>query len=116
MKDEKLIHIKFGAGEAIKTKKDLLISQSNLLKLRRTIKRYHLLRQKELIKKEKLKKQIKEMHTFLNKLQKILPGIEFLKILESQGIKKQKDKRKEKKQDSLEIELREIQKKLRELE
>ena len=111
MKDEKLIHIKIDAKEAIETKRDLLISQANLLKLAKTIKRYKLLRQKELLKKEKLKKELKKLHIFLNKLDKTLPGIELPKILE-----KQKDKRKENKQDSIEKELMEIQKKLKELE
>jgi len=58
--EDTVVHIKFNRPEAIQSKRDLLFAQRSILELLKHIKRYHLLRKKELVLKEKANKKIKE--------------------------------------------------------
>ncbi|MBU2562704.1 MAG: hypothetical protein KKF68_03525 [Nanoarchaeota archaeon] len=122
MKGENLIHIKLEYNEAVKSKKEVLQSEINLLKIAQVIKRYNFLRAEELRLKEKLHKKLKEAITNIKKLQTVLPKIKIPSILREEDIetKKVKEKHiileKEYYDGSVESQLREIQNKLNSLQ
>jgi len=78
---ENIIHIKLEHAEALQSKKDVLSSQINLLKIAKTIKRYSTLRKEEQDLKLKLLKNITETKTSLGKLQRTLPKLKIPEIL-----------------------------------
>lgn len=82
IKNESLIHVKLEHMEAIQSKKDILSSEMNLLRILQIIKKYHWLRSEELQLKLRLNKRIKNMVTNIKKLQKILPELQIPSILQ----------------------------------
>jgi len=118
MKNENLIYVKFEHDEAIQSKKDILSSEMGLIKVAKIMKRYHLLRMEELKLKIKLYRRLKEINKDVKKLQTTLPKVEMPKILK----KEEEPKKIEKPQkiqvydDSLELQLQEIQNKLKSLQ
>ena len=125
MKNQDLIHVQLEYNETIQSKKDTLSSEMNLLKIKKNMRTYHLLRKEELKTKLKLYRKLKEIMTGINRLQKTLPEIKVPKVLKKeekyapakQEIERKIEKTKENQYDKdLENQLREIQRKLRELE
>ena len=78
---EKLIHIKFNHSEAVQSKRDILSSQANLLRIVKTTKEYQSLRTEELKLKIRLNRKIKELLTSMRKLQTI-PKIKIPEVLQ----------------------------------
>lgn len=125
MGEEKLIHIKLEYDEAVRSKKDILSSEANLLKVLQTMKRYHPLRIEELKIKSRVHTRIKDIIKNIKKLETTLPKIKIPKILEEhhkeeaeefEEIEERIAKTKTKRYDSsLESQLEEIQDKLKEL-
>jgi len=117
MKNENLIHIKFEYEEALQSKKDILLSEMNLLKISKTIKNYSSLRLEELDLKLKLFKKIKEINADLGKLQISLPRLKIPEILkkeeDDEEISKVKEIKERPPEGDIEYELQEIQDKLR---
>jgi len=122
MTNQNLIHIKIGYEDALKAKKNILSSEMNLIRISKKVKAYRSLRIEELKFKLKLIKKIKEAKTNIGKLKRTLPKLEIPEILkekeeESIEIEKLKSKIKKSSHDkNLEIELQEIQDKLRSLQ
>lgn len=117
MTKENLIHIKLGYGEALQTKRDILSSQMTLLRIAKTIREYDIYRSGELELKSILYKKIKEMKIGLWKLQKTLPKLELPHILRKEGQEKTEFTSKIKHpEENIEEQLREIQKRLNELQ
>ena len=114
MADEKLIHVRLEYEDAIQSKKDILSSEMDLLKIIQTIKKYHELRSKEFKLKIKLYRQIKTLLTEIRRLQKNLPELKIPKILKKHETKEIISK-KEIANDDIESQLREIQEKLNSL-
>ncbi|MFA5952994.1 MAG: hypothetical protein WC812_00200 [Candidatus Pacearchaeota archaeon] len=122
MESEKLIHLKFENNEAILAKKDLLLMQSELIKLIVKIKEFQKLRSLELKNKIKMNSKIKIINANLGKLDKLLPEIEKPKFLKKSSkensqlkeLKKSIEKKPQK--SSLEQELEEIQERLKKLD
>lgn len=115
MKNENLIHVKLEYGEALQSKRDILSSEMNLLRITKMIKKYRLLRLEELKIKLKLYRKIKEIITNIKKMQITLPKLEIPKILKKDKEIEEPDKLpiKEREYDeSLESQLQEIQDKL----
>ena len=115
MASENLFHIRFDRDELINSKKEILSTEADLIKILQIIKKYQLLRVNELKLKTRFLKKLKETKAEIKKLEEILPKPKIPKILLEIGNKKEEFKISSKK-DSLEIQLEEIQKKLRELE
>lgn len=116
MKNENLIHIKLEYEEAIQSKKEILSSEMDLLKIARTIKKYHSARLEELKQKSRLHRKIKETITNIRKLQTILPKSQSPLILpEDKDIPLKTKTKKNPEQDNLEYQLQEIQDKLKSL-
>ena len=112
------IHLKFDYMQAKDAKRDLLSSQLNLLKISQSIENYKELRKKELENKEKIKSKIKLLKTNLTNLEKNLPKIVLPKILkrDQQVVEIEKPSQKMAIYGTIEDQLKEIQRKLKELE
>jgi vacuolar-type H+-ATPase subunit I/STV1 len=122
---ENLIHVKLEYPEAVQSKKDILSTQKDLIEVLKSIKRYHLIRKEELKLKEIILKKIRELKTSMTKLNQTFPSIKLPKIItheseydeKKETIKKIKEiSGKDLKQNDLERELADIQKKLKALE
>jgi hypothetical protein len=81
MGSEKLIHVKLEYDEAVQSKRDILSSEANLLKVLQVIKRYHSLRSEELKIKTKLGSKIREIIKDVRKIETTLPKIKIPQIL-----------------------------------
>ncbi len=99
MKDNNLIHVKFEYEDAVKSKRDILLSERGLLRAAKTAKSYHSLRMKEIKIKIKLYREIRELIMNINKAQRILPRVKVPEILK-------KEKNVEEKIDDLETEIK----------
>ncbi|MBI2004211.1 hypothetical protein HYS72_01980 [Candidatus Pacearchaeota archaeon] len=112
---ESLIHVGLNREELINSKKEILSTEADLIRILQVIKKYQLLRTNELKLKTRLFKKLKETKAEIKKLEEILPKPKIPRIL--LGIENKKDEFKiSSKKDNLESQLEEIQKKLRELE
>lgn len=119
MKNENLIHVKLEYEEGIQSKKDVLSSERDLIRLIKVIRRYHLLRKEELDNKIRIYKKIKDLKLNLTKLVQILPKIKIPDILKKEEGKKElisSIKKKDSYDIDLETQLKEIQEKLKKLE
>ena len=118
MKNENLIHVKLEYGEALQSKKDVLSSEMNLLRIAGIIKKYRIFRLEELKIKSKLHRKIKEVITNMGKIQIILPELKIPEILKkTEETEEPEIQIKEKKYDAnLESQLQEIQDKLNSLQ
>jgi hypothetical protein len=138
MKKEQLIHIKLDSEEAGESRRDVLNTEVDLIKIAQAIRKYRILRLKELQLKIKLYNQTKCFRTDMNHLKTILPKLEIPRLLKKHEqemheqepkkliekiktieMKQQKVEKKVKQEkpheDSLERQLREIQDKLNRL-
>ena len=75
-KEENLIHIKVEYGDLLESKKHVLSSEMNLLRMIKIVRRYRALRDKEMTMKIKLDKKMKETIEGIKKLSRELPHIE----------------------------------------
>ncbi len=115
MNNENLIHIRLNSDELINSKKEILSTEADLIKIMQTLKKYQILRTNELRLKARLLKKLKETKVEIKKLEEILPMPKIPKILK--GIESEKEMFNiSPKRDNLEFQLEEIQRKLRELE
>lgn len=115
MTDKSLIHVKIEYDKAFESKKYVLSLERDLLKIAQTIQEYHFLRQKELKLILNLHRKAKETITTTKRLQNNLPKSQSPSILHKDTIIKTK-KIKNLGQDNLELQLQEIQDKLRALQ
>ena len=113
-KEETPIHIKLKYSEAFESKRDLLKSEASLLNLQKIVRRYNLFKQEERILKIKFYREMKSISANLKKLESILPKFKIPKIIKSPQREKVEIK-KNRDQNDIEAQLRDIQQKLREL-
>jgi hypothetical protein len=116
MKNENLIHVKLEYDEALQSKREVLSSEMNLLRIAKTIKNYHILRSNELKRKLKLYRKIREIITSIKNIQITLPELKIPEILKKdKEIEEPKKVQVKERQydDSLESQLQEIQDKLK---
>ena len=121
MKSENLIHIKFEYDSALESKKDILASEIDLLKMSQKLENYHKNRGDELDIKIKMEKKLKALKIDIGKLQSLLPKIKIPKILRPETEREEepevpKERIKKPKEDKIETELQEIQKRLSSLQ
>jgi len=120
MKEENLIHIKLEYDEAVQSKSSVLSLEMNLLRIMKNIRQYNFLRIKELKTKTKLRTKIREFKKNINSMQLILPKIKMPKLLQKEEESPKQStptpvvERKPYNTD-LEMELRDIQEKLKAL-
>jgi len=116
MKEENFVYVRLEYEEALQSKRDILASQADLLRITQMIRKYRLLRLEELKLKAQFSRKLKELKT---KKKKIKTGLPPLKV---PSIKKDEEEtkltkiiksKKESYDDGLESQLREIQEKLK---
>ena len=105
----KKLHVRLEYNETIEGKKEILSSQVNVLELLKKIKNYKILRKRELILKNKVKKEIRILSTEINKIQETFPEEE---TAEGSWEKKEILKEEEKYEKGIELQLEEIKEKL----
>lgn len=122
-KKPELIHVKLEYDELIQVKKDLLSLQLQLLKILKSISKYHYLRKIELDKKILFYNYLKNTNKYIVELQNQLPMIKIPKILqknrdESNEFDFQKKNTNEPTQinSDLEMQLQDIQNRLKSLQ
>jgi hypothetical protein len=122
-KEAQIIHIKLEHSEAIDSKRDVLISEMNILKLKKIIQKYSELRNKELDTKIEILNKIKICKKNLAKLEKLMPSLKVPEILKDSYSKKitqeetsEPKRRLTPKNTSLESELEDIQRRLQSLQ
>lgn len=134
-KNDSLVHVRLEYDNAVESKKELLSTEISLIKIAQAIRKYKLFRDRELSLKEDVLEQIKNTKSSMRKLKIALPELKIPKILQKRAEKqeakikeieepskkgreikeKTEIKKKEKSEDSLESQLREIQNKLNQL-
>ncbi|MEK6918282.1 MAG: hypothetical protein AABW51_05025 [Nanoarchaeota archaeon] len=128
-KNDSLIHVKLEYEEALQSKRDILLTESELIKTAQAIRKYKELRMKEIAMKLELIKRIRDFKTQWRNTLHLLPPLELPKIIEDieeERHKKEhhKDNKKahhekkektEKHHDNLEAQLKDIQEKLNRL-
>jgi len=118
------VHVRLGYNEAVASKKDVLLSEMSLLNIMKHMKSYKTLRKKDLILRNKIKKELATIRTTISKIEMEFPkDIEIPKDLEEEEEmmeeeeeilpkKSSKKSKKTKKKDSIEEELKAIKEKL----
>ncbi len=121
MKEENFIHIKLDYGEALQSKKDILFSEIDLLRILKIIRKYHGLRSKEIEMKEEYQRELRDLLNSLKKTESLLPTIKMPRVLKQEKEVKekpvvQKNKPIKEETDEIEVQLQQIKDKLRSLE
>jgi len=113
--NQELVHIKFDYEETLNNKKQLLLSQKNMLRLIRILRQYKELRIKELKLKQKLNEKLTTTSKNIKQIEKIFPKLKQEKPKKIDEVKKL-DKiiknEEEIHEKTIEEELKQIQKKL----
>jgi hypothetical protein len=117
-KEETFLHVKVNYGESINAKKQILSSQIRLLRIIKNIKKFKELRILELDQKINISQRTKGLKEDLKNIQKILPNQEIpkkykQKITTPNKEVKEKTIQKKEPESDLDLQLKEIQEKLR---
>ncbi len=129
-KKENFIHIKFGHENAIETKKDILSTEMDLVRMKKRLTQFSKARINELKLKQELKKNLRSLKTYLTHLHKKLPEVEIPKLLKEhhqksntmEEVEEEAEKetefdiKEDTKMNKLDRELEDIQQRLKELE
>jgi hypothetical protein len=128
MKEQSVIHIKVDYDEALQSKRDILSSERDFLRIIQRIKRYNLLRGEELNNRLRIQNKIKDLRTNLNRINIVFPKVKLPEILKrTEELKRIEEKEKqeevtlkqeiekETEENDIESQLREIQEKLMKL-
>jgi len=113
MKNENFIHVRLGHNETIQSKKDILFSQMNLIRILKSIKNYHILRAEELELKKEIHTKTKDINTNIKKIQSMFPKIPGVVKIPQREKTSQRTSKTQTKDTDLEKELREIQERLK---
>lgn len=117
MSSESVIHIRLDYMEALKARRSVLSSELNSLNIAKKILRYREIRMEELGLKSKLYGIIKETKSNIRKLQILLPSPKVPKIVKrEQVIEKQVQEKDRSDESGIESQLREIQRRLNDLQ
>jgi len=118
MSSENVIHIKLSYTEALKAKRSILSLEMGSLNIARNIVRYGAIRMEELGLKSKLYEKVKEAKTDMKDLQSLLPTPKIPKIIKREELKEKypKEESRSYKEGDIEFQLREIQRRLTELQ
>jgi hypothetical protein len=115
MTGQNVVHVKLDYEESIQAKKDLLSSERDFIRILKTVKRYELLRKKELTTKLKIQNKIRYLKINLGRLNTIFPKIKLPDILRRNEVIEEKPLKDKDKDRDLESQLIEIQERLKRL-
>lgn len=111
-KEKSPVYVRLKQNESFQSKKGLLSSQAELIKISQSIKKYKLLRQKELTLKQKLFTNLKDISLKIKELETLFPEPEITIKTGHYRKKEPSFSEEENVEDDLELQLRDIQKKL----
>lgn len=129
-KNDSLIHVKLDYEEGLEAKRDILLTETELIKAAQAIRKYKELRMRELLMKLELSKRIRDFKMHWRNSIHLLPELELPKIVENfeedkhkkrnhktskKAEHEEKMKVKHERHDTLDAELRAIQEKLNRL-
>ena len=117
--NENLVHVKFERSEALESKKDILTTEIKLLEVAKSIKAYRAYRGREFELKQVLYKKIKRLKTGIGGMQKIMPKVKIPEMFRKEDNKisvSASEKKAGAHGLSVEEQLREIQRRLNELQ
>lgn len=125
MKEKSVVHIMVNYEDALSTKKSILSTEANLIRVIKRTKRYEILRREELNNKLRIQNKIKELKANTIKINEIFPKVKLPEILKKHEAQKKEEVKEEKQpkipskkkneEDDLETQLKEIQEKLMKL-
>jgi hypothetical protein len=127
MKEESIFHIKVDYEEALQSRRDLLSSERDFLRVLKIIRKYNLLRKEELTNKLKMQNKMRDLKANLTRINEVMPKIKIPDILkkkitpEKEEIMEEKPVKAHAKikesidHDDLELQLRDIQERLKKL-
>jgi len=110
-----IIHIRLEPNEAVETRKGMLSTQIGLLKILTKMNEYERYKAREVEMKMSLAKRMKDLRTSFNDFEKILPKLKIPKIIRKQEQEKEAEVKKQKagtRDESVEMQLHDIQRKL----
>ena len=116
MKEESLVYVKLEYDEALQSKRDVLAAQVGLLRMIKLIRHYRLLRLEELKIKAQMYRKIKELTSNIKKIKTSFPQVKIPPLKKSNDeefVRKIKETRTSNEDDGLDIQLQEIQERLR---
>ena len=119
MPSENVIHIKLNYMEALKARRSILSSELGSLNIAKKIARYREIRMEELGLKARLYGKMKEAKSSIKKLQSLLPNPKMPRIMKREQVMEEhlgKTKSTTREQGDIESQLREIQRRLAELQ
>ncbi|HKZ33919.1 MAG TPA: hypothetical protein VJ142_01620 [Candidatus Nanoarchaeia archaeon] len=119
MPSENVIHIKLDYMEALKARRSILSSELGSLNIAKKIARYREIRMEELGLKARLYGKMKEAKSSIKKLQSLLPNPKMPRIMKREQVMEEhlgKTKSTTREQGDIESQLREIQRRLAELQ
>jgi len=119
MPSENVIHIKLNYMEALKARRSILSSELGSLNIAKKIARYGEIRMEELGLKARLYGKMKEAKSSIKKLQSLLPNPKMPRIMKREQVMEEhlgKTKSTTREQGDIESQLREIQRRLAELQ
>lgn len=125
MKEQSVVHIKIDYDESVRSKKGILSSEADFLRIIKRIKRYEILRGEELNNRLRIQNKLRDLKTNLNKINDVFPKVKLPDLLKKKEEPKKKEEQEEKEisvqvkeqneENDLESQLREIQEKLKKL-
>jgi len=107
-------HIKLGYEEALDSKKNIISLELNILNILKKIKSYRVLRNKEFIMENKIKREVSRMKSKLNVIKSTFPK-EIEEFEEEKSKENNKSRRKSGKKMTLKEELESIKEKLKKI-
>lgn len=113
MEEKNPVYLKLEYDESIESKKDILSSEMLLLNLIKSIKSYHSIRLEELKIKAGIYKAVKELNLTIKKTKSSFPFLKIPEKAKRENLgKKEVIQQRGKTDNSLDLELQEIQKRL----
>lgn len=118
MSSENVIHIKLSYLEALKAKRSILSSEMSSLNIAKKIARYRAIRLEELGLKTRLYGKMKEAKSNIRELQNLLPNPKIPKIIKREELREKHPEAESRSysEGDIESQLREIQRRLTELQ
>lgn len=93
MKGEKLIHIKFEYSAGVQSKRDILSTEIDLIKMNKRIQRYQEYRMQELDVKLTMDRKMKAFKLNMGRLQNLMPDLQIPEILDKAHKKIMKERK-----------------------
>ena len=113
-----IIHVKLEYSQALEAKRDILSLELNMINIAKRIRNYQKIREKEMREKNKLKTALAEVKNNIKKIESIWPREHFPELEKFEEKMEQgfaEDKKQARHNADLEIQLKEIQERLRAL-